>query len=199
MFSYALTFIFGIASSIAAALLLAIIANKRAVRFSFRRVMRDILKLSMLLKTDDYEPDLLVGIDRNGSIIASILAGHLGLRSILSADTHTTRTVDGSRYVVLSDVHKPPEGTLTGKTILLVACFVDTGKTADAVYQYYRSRSDAPNDVRLAALYVTPAPILKPRYHVKMVGKDINAPISRVMHKMPWMTKEWRYSFPGER
>lgn len=199
MLTQILGFVLGVVSSIAATYLLAFIANRQALRFSFKRVLRDVLSLAVLLKTDDYIPDLLVGIDRNGSIIASILAGHLGLRSILAADTQTTRQADGSRDVKLSDVHKPPAGLLTGKKILLVACFVDTGRTAEAVYQYYKSRSDAPTDVRLAALYVTPAPVLKPKYHVHMIGKDIHAPISRVMRKMPWMTKEWRYSFPGER
>lgn len=198
MFVYVMSFVLGIASSAAAAALVAFIANRSVLRFSFRRVLKDILQLRKQLQTDDYRPDLLVGIDRNGSIVASILAGHLGLRSILSAHTQTTRRPDGSREVALSQAHNPPEGSLAGKTILLVGCFIDTGKTAEAVYEYYKSRSDTP-DVRLAVLYTSPAPILKPKYHVYVMGKDIKVPITSVMHKMPWMSKEWRFSFADER
>lgn len=198
MFIYVISFVLGIASSVAAAVLLAFIANKSVLRFSFRRVLKDILKLRGLLEADDYRPDLLVGIDRNGSIVASILAGYLGLRSILSAHTQTTRKQDGSRQVVLSEAHNPPVGSLAGKTILMVGCFLDTGKTAEAVYEYYLSRSDKP-EVRIAVLYTSPAPILKPRYHVYVIGKDINVPITRVMRKMPWMSKQWRFSFADER
>jgi hypoxanthine phosphoribosyltransferase len=198
MFIYVISFVLGIASSVAAAVLLAFIANRSVLRFSFRRVLRDILKLRRLLEADNYRPDLLVGIDRNGSIVGSILAGHLGPTSILSAHTQTTRKPDGYREVVLSEPHNPPDGSLAGKTILLVGCFVDTGKTAEAVYEYYKSRSDGP-DVRVAALYTSPAPILKPRYHVYVIGRDINVPMTRVMHKMPWMSEEWKFSFAGER
>ena len=196
---YSLNFLLGVASSIGAAAVLAFIANKRAVRFTFGRVLGDILRLRRLLEADDYIPDLLVGIDRNGSIVASILAGHLGLRSILSAETHTTRLSDGSRRVVLSRPQSPPRRSLDGKKILLVACFVDTGKTAEAVYMYYNSRPDKPKEIQLAALYSTSAPILKPKYCVYIIGKDIHTTINRVMHKMPWMSKEWRFSFPDER
>lgn len=190
-------FIVGIASSVAAAALIAWIANRFVLRFSFRRVLRDILKLRALLAASDYNPDLLVGIDRSGSIVASILAGHLGLRSILSAHTQTTY-MDGTRQVILSEAHNPPIGSLQGKSILVVGCFIDTGRTAEVVYEYYRSRLDRP-EVRLAVLYTSPAPILKPKYYVSIVGKDIKAPITTVMRKMPWMSKEWRYSFPDER
>lgn len=193
-----ISFLLGVASSIVAAAIWAFFGKKGLLHFSFSRVLKDILKLRKILEADNYKPDLIVGIDRSGSIVASILAGHLGLASILSAHTKTTRKQDGSREISLSEPHSPRDGSLLGKSILLIACFVDTGKTAEALYQYYSSRSDKP-DVRFAALYTSPAPILKPRYAVYIFGGSIGVPITRIMRRMPWMSKEWKFSLANER
>lgn len=193
-----ISFILGVVSSIVATAIWVFLSNRGTLHFSFSRVLKDILTLRRLLDDDNYKPDLLVGIDRSGSVVASILAGHLGLESILSVHTRTTRKQDGSREITFSEPHKPPEGSLAGKNILLVACFVDTGNTAEAVYQYFVSRSDRPN-VRFAALYTSPAPILKPRYASCVFGNAIGAPITHVMRKMPWMSKEWKFSLANER
>jgi len=157
------------------------------------------MNLYRQIDDDKYQPDYVIGIDRNGSIIASILSGYLGTRAIITAHTETIRYPDGSRSVNLRNEHLPPESNFSGKKILITACFVDTGSALEVVYKYFADLSNGPEEIRTAAIFATSSPRMKPKYLVHEIGKGIKTSIGRVMHAMPWMKQGWKYVLANER
>jgi hypoxanthine phosphoribosyltransferase len=196
---YIISFILGVFSSIVAALLSSFVKDRYSSRFTFRRIFKVIMRLSQKIQADGYIPDYIVGIDRNGSIVASILSGYLGVHTIITAGTETIRRPGGARTVSLSPVYSPPEGALSGKRILIVGCFVDTGSALEIVYEYYASISNGPSEIKTASLFTTTAPRFKPNYFVYETGKNLKVSMNQIMRKMPWMTENWRYVLADER
>jgi hypoxanthine phosphoribosyltransferase len=192
-------FVLGIVSSIVATVVISVVSEKYSYRFGFKRLFKIIIELYWMIQQDGYNPDYIVGIDRNGCIIASILSGYLGYGTILVAGTITVRNLDGSRTITLSPVHIPPIDALSGKKILLVSCFVDTGSALETVYKYFDSLSIRPGDIRAATLFTTPAPRFKPRYFIYETGKNIKVPIYKIMRALPWMTKGWKFVLSDEK
>jgi hypoxanthine phosphoribosyltransferase len=191
--SHVISFFIGVCSSIVAAIIVWMVAGKHSRHFSFQRVFKDIMTLWKMIQADNFSPDYVVGVDRNGCIVASILSGYLGVTTIIAAGTESVRHNDGSRDVLLSKVHLPQSGVLSGKKLLIVCCFVDTGSAMRIIYDYYTSLPDRPSEIRTAALYTTVSPRFKPRYYVCEIGKDIKLSIEQMIQRMPWMNSNWKY------
>lgn len=197
--NYAVAFVLGVISSVTAYLIVKLMADKLSTRFSFQRVYKDTICLLRKIEAADCVPDQIIGIDRSGSIIGSILAGYLGIRTIISAGTKHTRHADGTRSVSLRQRNLPRQGVLDGKRVLLVSCFVDTGSAAEAVRNYYASMENGPSKICFAALYTTKAPRYKPQYFVYEAGRDIKASMDQIMHSMPWVSEGWKHAHPDDR
>jgi hypoxanthine phosphoribosyltransferase len=178
-------FAIGVLSSIAAALTLKYIADKYATHISFRRTFKSIMTLNRKIQADGYLPDYIISVDRNGSIVGGILSGYLSLHPIIAAGTETVRQPDGSRRVKLSEPYSSCGGVLSGKRVLIVACFVDTGSSLETIYEYYASLPDGPAEIRTASLYTTTSPRFKPKYFIYEVGRDVKVSLSQIIPKMP--------------
>lgn len=193
MMSDVTRFFIGVCSSIVATIVIWFVAGKYSRHFSFRRVFKDIMTLRKMIQADNFLPDYVVGVDRNGCIVASILSGYLGVTTIIAAGTENVRHNDGSRDVLLSKVHLPQSGVLSGKKLLIVCCFVDTGSALRVIHDYYSSLPDRPSEIKTAALYTTVSPRFKPRYYVCEIGKDIKLSIEQMIQRMPWINSDWKY------
>jgi len=193
------SFIIGIISSIAATLILRMLLDKLNLRFSFRRILNDIRSLYSQIIRDDFKPDYIVTIDRNATIIGGILAGYFGLETVISVATSNLRLPNGSRSTEVLKAHLPDPEVLKDKSLLLVICFNDSGKSLEAVHNYLLSPPFEIREIRTAALYTSVSPQIKPKYFAHEVGKDLKTSINRIINKMPWMTREWKHVFANER
>jgi hypoxanthine phosphoribosyltransferase len=196
--NHILGFIIGVISSICAAWLLRYATERYSSHISFRRIFKSIIVLYRKIQADGYMPDYIIGVDRNGSIVGSILSGYFGFSTIIAAATKTVRHPEGYRESEMCPTHLPAEDALAQKKILIVSCFVDTGSALERVYKYYNAMPNRPSEIRTAALYTNPSPRLKPTYFVFEMGKDIKMSLSQIMSKMPWMSDGWKYVLDGE-
>ena len=189
----------GMLSSILAALLLQALASRLNLLFPFRRILGDVRKLYHLIRYDRFDPEFIITVDRNSTIVGSILAGFFGFQTVIAIATVNTRLPDGTRQISISNAHLPLPELLDGKKILLLICFNDTGTSLETVYHCLSNSPFKIAEIRIAALYTSVSPKIKPRYSVLQIGKDVNTSFNRIIYKMPWMSKEWRHVLGEER
>lgn len=192
-------FAIGVVSSIIASVVYTWTAARIEAHFSFRRIVELVLDLAGRIQNDGFKPDFIFAIDRNSTITGGILAGHLGLQTILSVATDNFRKSDGSRAIAISDGFAPKGEAFVGKKILIFICFNDSGTSLETVYNYTKAMSEAPADVRTAALFTSSSPRFMPTYFVKKVGLNLRTPINALMPKMPWVSKTWKHVLGNER
>jgi len=198
MASIIIGFGIGILSSLFAAV---IIGLHRRARFglSFRRVLRQIVELAQLIRTDGFNPDFVVCIDRNSGIVASIMAAHFGLLPVVSVATNNERNSDGTRSINIPEPYASTLELLGGKKVLVVICCNDTGTSLGHVVDHLTSRRLPPTEVRTCALYSSISPSVQPRYVSVVVGEDTKKPMNHILRSLPWVTKDWRLVFAEER
>jgi hypoxanthine phosphoribosyltransferase len=196
--THILGFIVGVISSVVGAILVRFVVDRYSLHISFRRILKSIVRLQRLIQADGYVPDYIVGIDRNGSVVASILSGHIGIRPIIVAVTRTIHHVNTPREVQLSPDQLPGDELFANTKILIVCCYVDTGSALEVVYKHFADLPRPPSDIRTAALYTTRSPRLKPKYFVYEIGRDVKASIDQIIVKMPWITDEWKLAPRGK-
>ena len=195
-----MSFLFGVLSSIAATILIALSVRLPLIRprISFRVVMKDVRHLAELVNADSScRPEVIVGINRSGAIVSGILCG-LIRNSTISAPCILGLELerrDGKRYTGIGP-HAPD---LSGVSNLLLVAFAnDTGSTIEAALHWLRSQS--PNfKVHTAALYSNPKSVVTPHF----IGKEIvDGPfthMNKYLVRMPWMTRGWRHDLASER
>lgn len=193
----ALSFGIGVASSVLAAWLL-LLRQRTRLRLRFSGVVGLILNLVDQLDKDGFHPDYIVTVDRNSGVVGSILAGHLGLRSVVSVSTVNSRLVDGSRTVRLDEHSLSALAPLKGADVLVLICCNDSGTSLGCVVNYLRLTVH-PHELRCAALYTTPSPAIMPQYHAVIVGKDTKTSMNRIVSRLPWMTNRWVHVLRSER
>lgn len=197
--THVFTFVLGVLSSIVAALVLRHAADRYSSHISFRRVLKDVIALFRTIHKDEFVPDEIVGVDRNGSIVASILSGYIGFRPAMVIGTRTIHHANSPREVNLSTDNLPSEDAFCGKKVLIVCCYVDTGSALEVVYKYLCSLPKPPSEIRTAALYTTPSPRLKPKYFIHELGRDMKVSIDGVILNMPWIKEDWKLAPRGKK
>jgi hypoxanthine phosphoribosyltransferase len=197
--SNVVAFAVGVLASIGAALILRFGVERVSLRFSFRRLLRDIHKLHGRIEGDGFAPDRIVTIDRNGTIVGGMLAGLVGFDTVLAIGTATERLASGERVTIVPSEHLPRPEAVNGKKLLILICFNDTGTSLESVYKALSSPPFAPAEVRLAALYTSVSPKLRPKYFAYEVGRDLKTSINLIVYKMPWMSRDWRHILASER
>lgn len=195
----AASFAIGILSSLAATWLL-LLRDKARLRVRFRTVLALIVKVVRQLELDNYSPDYVVTIDRNSGVVGSILAGHIGLRSVVSVACEHHRLPDGTRETRLDDVSSRTLSLLRGARVLVIICCNDSGTSLSCVVDYLRNLGqDCPAEVRTAAIYTTVSPAMMPRYKGLIVGRDTKKPMNQIVSQLPWMTPGWQHILGSER
>jgi len=198
-FNQTIAFTVGVVASIAASLIYALFIRRAESRFSFKQILEFVLDLVNLIENDEFRPDLIVAVDRNSAIAGGMIAGHLGLRTIVTAATENERLEDGSRTIRVVEGFLPHWDFFSGKKVLLFICFNDSGSSLDAVYHHLANCECPPAEIRTAALFTSASPKMVPRYFVKKVGVNLKTPVNKLMPKMPWITRSWKHVFAKER
>lgn len=194
-------FLWGILSSVAAAVLLALTSRIPLMgrRVPFRIVMKDTRRLAEVINADNScRPEVILGINRSGAIIAAVLCGLIGNIAI-SAPCVVALDLerrDGKRHTRIGP-HAPDLSNVT--RILLVSCTNDTGAGLEAVLDWLVTESKSGFEVYTAALYSNPKSIIKPRYVGREAGDGVFNQMDRYLTRMPWMVTGWRHDLANER
>ena len=198
MVTIVISFVIGILSSLAATWII-FLRGKARLRLRFRTIVALIVKMAKQLELDNFSPQYIVTVDRNSGIVGSILAGHTGLRSVVSVACTHRRLPDGSRETGIDEVSARTLPLLRGSKVLVLICCNDSGTSLNCVVNYMRSLGvDKPAEIRTAAIYSSISPIIAPTYRCVIVGRDTRKPMNQIMSQ-PWMTKGWQYVLGKER
>jgi hypoxanthine phosphoribosyltransferase len=193
-----ISFIVGVLASVVAAGIVSLfISQSTKFRVPFRSFKNHVSSLASKLNNDlKIDIDLVIGINRSGLIVASILAGRLGRlnhRTPSSIDVELKR-INGLRT---STVSYGPTKIACSK-VLLVGCTIDTGSGLAAALEYLKQHFP---DVQIvtAALYVNPRSLVLPDF----VGKEVDASkgkrMQRFLTQLPWIDSGWTHDLPSER
>jgi hypoxanthine phosphoribosyltransferase len=194
-----LSFALGVLSSLVASWLLFVRA-RRQYRPRFRSILNLIVGLARTMKEDDFKPDEIVAIDRNGGVVGSILAGHVGLKAVVSVATINKRLSDGSRTIEISPTSLGSLSCLAEKNVLVIICCNDSGTSLGHVVGHLRALGPlVPTEIRTAAVYSSLSPNFRPTYVGAIVGRDTRKSMNEILSSLPWMTPGWNHVFGFER
>ena len=177
----------GIVSSLAAAWIIYLRGRAR-LRLRFRNILSLIVRVAKQLELDNFSPQYIVTVDRNSGVVGSILAGHIGLRAVVSVACEHHRLTDGRRDTHLDDVSKQTLSLLRGSRLLVLICCNDSGTSLKTVIDHLHSLDHDPENIRTAAIYTSASPSIGPTYSAVTVGLDINKSMNQIISNLPWMT-----------
>jgi hypoxanthine phosphoribosyltransferase len=126
-------------------------------------------------KTDDYRPDILIGVSRGGLVPLRIFSDMLGIKRI--------GVLGIQFYKKMGETRDFPEITyemplnIEGKKVLIIDDVAHTGKSLVAAKEYIEKRGAS--DIRIATLHYHPTSILRPDYFVEMTNTWIIYPWER--------------------
>jgi hypoxanthine phosphoribosyltransferase len=192
------SFLIGVLSGLAAWALSIALMNWWEIRFTFARVQKMTEELATNLVSDGFRPDYVVAIDRNATILGTLLAGLLGLRTVVSVSTENKRLADGSRLTCVSDGYLCDVQALCGKKILVFIGFNNSGTSLETVYNRLVDACGGQSDIRTAAFYTSPSPRLMPQYLAVGTQSGTRSAV-QMMDRMPWATKSWKRVLREER
>jgi len=193
------SFVIGVLSGLAAWALSVALLNWWEVRFTFKRVQKIIDDLASKLISDGFNPDYVIAIDRNSTILGTLLAGQLGVKTVVSVATENKRQADGSRAISVGEGYLGDLSMLRGKKVLVFIGFNNSGTSLETVYRRVVDACGAGEDIRTAAFCTSPSPRLMPQY-VAMEGSRRNRVSAvQLMDRMPWATRSWKRALREER
>lgn len=193
-----ISFFVGVASSLAAAGLIFLRARAR-YRLRFPAVMRLIENLAERIRKDNYHFDYIVTVGRSGGVAGSILAGEFGLIAPVAITPVKTRLPDGDRTIELDPASRAALQGLAGRRLLVFICCNDTGVSLKYVLDELLALSPPPLEVRTAALYTSPSPLVMPRYTGVVLEKESSQSMSEILAGLPWVNERWLQPFGAER
>ncbi len=189
--SSALAFIIGIASSYAFSFLTKWYSSNR--RISWRTVTNGI-KILIRNITNTFQPEVVLGLGRSGSIIGAILAGNLGGIPFLSQIVQRNFVGEGKmkrRVTVFSESINWED--LKGKKVLLVICSNITGGDLNEWLSKHEQIISANNiQLETACLFQSGTSLVKADYY----ALDVEEKNVEIVHtKLPWMlTEQYKHS-----
>ncbi len=124
-------------------------------------VDRGIKKLSKIIIENGYYPELIVGIFRNGWIIARILADYIGIDEVSGIGIKFYKSIGEVRERPLLTI--PPTISVRDRRILIVDDVSDSGRTLQTAIE--ASKLYGAKEVRTACLYVKSRTLLVPDYY----------------------------------
>lgn len=188
-----ISFFLGISTSIIGSYIVKYLLERFYGKVRFSSILKAIDSLLVQFQSENFHPDFIVGIGRNGAVVASILSGHLGRRTILTTNLRDKWTQPNIRKTTIEASYMPSPEALHQKKILLVTCFVNSGSALKASYDHYleTTMKAPPAQIRTAAIFTTVDPIMKPELFVYEIGKNYRIPMYKIMRKLPWMRSGW--------
>jgi hypoxanthine phosphoribosyltransferase len=144
---------------------------------TWKQMYEMLLELADTIRSDVFEPDIIVGISRGGWFPARILSDLL--------DNPYITSVGAAFYVGLYETNRKPRLTqpitvdVSDRRILLVDDVVDSGKSAVLIKKHLSQQGA--KDTKLLTLYYKPWSVVKPDFY----GKETSDWVV-----FPWEVKE---------
>lgn len=126
---------------------------------TWKTVERGVVKLIKLIREDNFQPDVIVGLGRGGSIIGALLSGNLGVIPFTAIDRRY-HWESKKRSVSILDFGPI---TLENKRVLLATAEPYTGETLRAAVEYLQSRK--PTETKVASLCKCEITTMVPHYY----------------------------------
>jgi hypoxanthine phosphoribosyltransferase len=130
-------------------------------------------KLFHLIKNDGFEPDIILGISRGGTIPARLLSDMFEavIPFIEGGNTSILATMQIKFYTAIAETHTRPVVAqdvtveIQQKKILLVDDLVDSGESIQCALDYLNLKN--PKEIKIAALLHKPWSKVTPHYYVE--------------------------------
>ncbi len=134
---------------------------------SWSRIVKDVKRLSGLIRDAGFKIDIAVAIARGGLIPARILSDYLSIRDLTAIKVEHWGTVaTPTEKAVLKF---PLNADIKDKNVLLVDDITDTGDTLRVSIEYLKSFQ--PRDIRTAVIIHKTCSVITPDYFVRKVKK----------------------------
>jgi len=134
---------------------------------SWSRIVKDVKRLSGLIRDAGFKIDIAVAIARGGLIPARILSDYLSIRDLtaIKVEHWGTAAVRTEKAIL----KYPLNADIKDKNVLLVDDITDTGDTLKVSIEYLKSFK--PKDIRSAVIIHKTCSAVIPDYLVRKVGK----------------------------
>ncbi len=113
-------------------------------------------------KTDDYKPDVLIGVSRGGLVPLRIFSDMRNIKRIGVLGIQFYKKI-GERKDFPEIIHDMPLN-IEGKRILIIDDVADTGKSLVEAIKYISNKK--PSEIRTATLHYKPTSEIKPDYFI---------------------------------
>jgi len=147
--------------------------DRRSKRgFTWRDVDKLVLELLDKIRYDQFDPDLVLGVGRGGSVMAGMLAGNLGHLPLVCIDTESRRD-RGQTYCVIRFPNAVPP--LRDRRVLIVVGELWTGEDLRTAMKFVKRRKA--NEFKTLSLLSHPAAAVRPDF----IGRETKTPLTA-----PW-------------
>jgi len=139
---------------------------------SWKQIYHALVEIAVMIKNDNYKPDIIVGVFKGGLIPARILADLLSIDNLGFIGVKFYKGV-GERDVKPILVF-PPTPSVRDLNVLVVDDVIESGRTiqlvVDELYRYKALK------VKIATIFVKKRSPIMPDYYYKMTDKWIVFP-----------------------
>lgn len=137
-----------------------------------------VMDLARMIRSSDFQPDIVLSIARGGFFLGAALGYALGVKNSFTMSVEFYTGVDQRlpMPVVLPPV--PNKVDLNGATVLIADDVADSGETLKLVQDFWRGTV---KEARSVVLYEKPRSIVKPDYSWRATDKWIEFPWSSGM------------------
>jgi hypoxanthine phosphoribosyltransferase len=137
-----------------------------------------VIDLARMIRSSDFQPDIVLSIARGGFFLGAALGYALGVKNSFTMSVEFYTGIDQRlpMPVVLPPV--PSKVELNGATVLIADDVADSGETLKLVQDFWRGTV---KEARSVVLYEKPRSIVKPDYSWRATDKWIEFPWSSGM------------------
>ena len=137
------------------------VEERRRKAISWRRIDKLIVDLVHEIENENFNPDLIIGVGRGGSLVAAIIATNLeGRIEMACVDTHVKEDPLGRKHVVLRRPGKLPN--VRDRHVLVVVAELYSGQDMRDALNYLQKQE--PANLRSLAVLVGPSSNVRPSF-----------------------------------
>ena len=126
-------------------------------------------------KTEEYSPDILIGVSRGGLVPLRVFSDMLGIKRIGVLGIQFYKKIGETRD--FPEITHDMPLNIEGKKVLIIDDVADTGKSLIAAREYIERKGAS--EIKMATLHYKPTSIVKPDYFVGITTAWIIYPWER--------------------
>lgn len=138
-----------------------LVEERRRKAISWRRIDKLVVGLVKEIEERNFDPDLILGVGRGGSLIAAMVATNIEGRVELSCiDTAVEHDEMGRKHVKLRNPERLPD--LTGRHVLVVVAELYSGQDMRDAINFLETRK--PAELKSLAVLTGPSSNVRPTF-----------------------------------